>query len=235
MIKIAAFFLIGLALICPAHSEPFSVRCTDPNNQPPDYYATFDLEAKKLVFESPIRNIFRGEIESANNQLIAFWIKPSIYKFDLVFDQRNTKMIFPGFLTSRETRPELNHVCQIVPVRTVLAVFDSITRSWANYRNLGDPVQPYSFRCTGRAAYTYVTLDRLTKKVLMEIQAGSSFPGEIETIEGHRVAFLIHVGSTAKHGYILDDEAKTLTWPNDGTNSSTYPCTEIKVRTLGRI
>ena len=233
MLRMAAFFLLGLALIGRAQAEPFSVRCTDPNNQPPTYFATFDLDAKRVVFETPIGNIFRGDIEQADDQRIDFSIKPSIYKIGLVFDRRASKMVFPGFLTPLEIRPELVHACQFVPVRTVLAIFDNITKSWPNYTNLGGPVQPTSFRCSGRAAYTYVTFDRLTKKVLMEIQQGSSFPGEIETIEGHRVTFSIHVGSTLRRGYVWDDEAKTLTWPLAGAASpDIYPCTEIKVRTL---
>jgi hypothetical protein len=232
MIKIAAFFLFGLAFICPAHSERFSVRCTDPNNRPPEYFATFDLESKAMVFESPIRNILRGEIESSDEQRIDFWVKPSIYKIGLVFDRRSARMIFPGFLTALETRPELIHACQLVPVRTALAILDNITKTWANYKDLGEPMQPSSFRCTGNGAYIYVTLDRPTKKILMEIQNGSPYPGEIETIEGHRVMFLIHVGSTTKHGYILDDEAKMLTWQNDGGGQSINPCIEIKLRTL---
>jgi hypothetical protein len=238
MIRIAAAVALGLVLVSPAHSEQVSVRCTETPQQRPDfafYFATFDVETKKLIFETTLGGTFRGELTSVDDERIEFWIKVIINKMHLVFDRRRNQMIFPGFPASVLQR-ELVHPCQFVPVRTVLARYDNMRSSSPSPKFADPPQQPQSLRCIDQGHTNFLTFDRATKKVILEIGQGATYWGEIQGDAGHRIALSINDG-TKDRDLTWDDQSQTLTWEAlRGAAASgpmrVNPCVEIKTRTL---
>ena len=226
---------LGLALVigggCPAHSEPVSVRCVDPK-QPRPYFVTFDFASKKIVFESPLGNIGPGEITFANGDRAELTIKLGIGKIDAVFYPSRNQMIWPGF-PANEIRPTLSHVCAPAPGRTMLVMYDNLdmTRS-----NLAEPVEPYSLSCTDLNQPYFFTLDRQSKKVVMEGLYGATvFSGSIENVNGRRTAFSVGKGPSV-FALVWDEEAGTITWqgvPNDKSRpTKVNQCTRVKARSI---
>jgi hypothetical protein len=85
-----------------------SIQCADADNRAArPYFVTFDLEAKRLVFESTTTSRHSGEIRSASNDRIEFSINVDYGKIDLVWQRQTNKMVWAGigdgiiFLTVR--------------------------------------------------------------------------------------------------------------------------------------
>lgn len=174
--------LLGLALICflmltsdrAAASDLFSVRCE--GGAPVRlYFATFDVDAKAVVFETPPINVetnfginaYSGEINSTNNGKFEFVVRIGPGRLDLIFDRNQKTMTWQG-LEDPTFRPTLVHKCTVTPPRSILSfrVRDSIQH-------------PISVRCED-AGYMYFTMDTTSKQALFERgEEARGFRGEV--------------------------------------------------------
>ncbi|MGC0389429.1 MULTISPECIES: hypothetical protein [Bradyrhizobium] len=162
--------LLGLALICflmptsdrAAASDLFSVRCEGGAPVRP-YFATFDIDAKAVVFETPPIdvetnfgiNVHSGEIISTNDGKIEFILHVRPGRIDLIFDRNRKTMTWPGF-DDPTFRPTLTHQCTVTPPRSILSF------------RVREPIQhPISVRCED-AGYMYFTMDAASKQALFE-------------------------------------------------------------------
>ncbi|WP_454643493.1 hypothetical protein [Bradyrhizobium liaoningense] len=99
--------LLGLALICflmltsdrAAASDLFSVRCEGGAPVRP-YFATFDIDTKAVVFETPPIdvetnfgiNVYSGKIISTNDGKIEFMLRVRQGRIDPIFDRNQKTM-----------------------------------------------------------------------------------------------------------------------------------------------
>lgn len=174
--------LLGLALICflmltsdrAAASDLFSVRCE--GGAPVRlYFATFDVDAKAVVFETPPINVetnfginaYSGEINSTNNGKFEFVVRIGPGRLDLIFDRNQKTMTWQG-LEDPTFRPTLVHKCTVTPPRSILSF------------RVRDSVQhPISVRCED-AGYMYFTMDTTSKQALFERgEEARGFRGEV--------------------------------------------------------
>ncbi|AMA60375.1 hypothetical protein [Bradyrhizobium sp. CCGE-LA001] len=172
----------GLALIAfltltpdyAAAAELFSVRCEGGVPARP-YFATFDVDAKTIVFETPPINIETNfginahseEIISATDGKIEFMLRVRPGRIDLIFDRNKKTMTWPGF-DDPTFRPTLTHQCTVTPPRSILSF-------WVR-----DPtLNPISVRCEHTGA-VYFTMDATSKTALYERgREGRGFRGEV--------------------------------------------------------
>ncbi|KYG97399.1 hypothetical protein [Bradyrhizobium sp. DOA1] len=185
----------GLALIAfltltpdyAAAAELSSVRCEGGVPGRP-YFATFDVDAKTIVFETPPINIdtnfginaHSGEIISATDGKIEFMLRVYPGKIDLIFDRIKKTMTWPGF-DDPTFRPTLTHQCTITPPRSILSF------------RVRDPIQhPISVRCED-AGYMYFTMDVASKQALFERgQEARGFRGEVTDASQDEVMLLMN-------------------------------------------
>ncbi len=150
--------LLGLALICflmptsdrAAASDLFSVRCEGGAPVRP-YFATFDIDAKAVVFETPPIdvetnfgiNVHSGEIISTNDGKIEFILHVRPGRIDLIFDRNRKTMTWPGF-DDPTFRPTLTHQCTVTPPRSILSF------------RVREPIQhPISVRCEDAGVHVF--------------------------------------------------------------------------------
>jgi hypothetical protein len=203
MSRLAAIALIAATTGSAAAAEPFSMRCADGKASRP-YFATFDPQTGRLVFESTTRSLHAGDIRSAVDDRIAFSIKVDYGAIELVLERQNNKMIWAG-IAGDAFRPLLVHPCAAVEPRTLLAVFaDPMVDASAGAR-------PFSLRCTDLGQPYFVTLDRHTKKVVFEgIQGGGIYPGDIQTDSDTRIEFSVAAGRPTRFEFVWDRRDATL-------------------------
>ena len=217
-----ALFFLGLGSA--AGAEPVSVRCAD-DKAPKPYFATFDLDAKRVVFESTIRNFHVGQIRSASGDEVEFSIRGNFGKIDLIWERQKSRMLWAG-LSTDPIRPYLFHRCATVEARTVLALYDDLTP------NSGAGARPFSLRCAPLNFLTaFFTMDRETRKVVMfSLEGGSVYPGEIQSASEHHIEF--SVGIAPKFDLVWDSSAGTVTWkgvPNDSSRpTKVHQCTQVQ-------
>jgi hypothetical protein len=218
-----ALFLLGLGSV--AEAEPVSIRCAD-EKAPNPYFATFDLDTKRVVFESPLRGFYVGEIRNTADDEIGFSIKGNYGKIDLVWERQNNRMFWAG-LSTDPIRPFLVHRCATVDARTLLALYDGLTP------NSGAGSRPFSLRCATDSNFltAFFTMDRETKKVAaLSLEGGSVYPGEIQTASEHRIEFF--VGKDPKFDLVWDSHEGTVTWkgiPNESSRPTrVHQCKQVQ-------
>jgi hypothetical protein len=223
-----AIVLVAMTASSAAAAEPVSIQCADADNRAArPYFVTFDFEAKRLVFQSNSTRPSSGEIRSASNDRIEFSINGDYGKIDLVWDLRTNKMVWAGL---GEIRPLLAHPCVAAEPRTLLSVFDRTTNARAGAR-------PFSLRCTGDSGTYFFTLDRETKKVVLEgLHGGGLYPGDIQSADEHRIEFLLTTGNTPRFDLAWDIRDGTVTWqgvPGDISRPTTInQCVEVEARSI---
>jgi hypothetical protein len=227
---ILSLLVLVSAFISGARAEPTSIRCADEfNNQA--HFFTYDLQARRLMFESPVGNIHPGEILADNDEKLEFVIH-AIGKILLSYDRKREVVYWPG-LFALELRKEASHYrCTTVPDRTVLAQFSQSPGNTDLRRQ--DPNDVFSLRCIGPGADHYFTFDRSSKVVVFEVQNDAISSGEITSISDNDVKFTI--GSRDRYNLIWHEKAQILTIlgvPPDRTRvTQTEECTPIKARSV---
>ena len=146
-----------------AHAtELFSVRCEGGVPVRP-YFATFDVDAKTVVLETPAAsvetnfgiNTYSGEIYSSEGGKIELLLSVVPGKLGLIFDRNQKTMTWPG-IGDATFRPTLTHQCAITLPRSILSF------------RVRDPIQhPITVRCED-AEYMYFTMDAASKQALFE-------------------------------------------------------------------
>jgi len=169
-------FLV-LTLDHAAAAELFSVRCEGGVPVRP-YFATFDIDAKAVVFETPPAsvetdfgiNAYSGEVVSTEDEKIEFILSVRPGRLDLTYDRNQRTMTWPG-IGDATFRPTLIHRCTIIPPRSILSF------------RVRDPIQrPISVRCEN-AGYMYFTMDAASKQALFERgKEGRGYRGEVTDV-----------------------------------------------------
>lgn len=139
------------------------------------YFATFDVDAKTVVLETPPANVeanfginaYSGEIISSEGGKVEVLLFAVPGRLGLIFDRNRKTITWPG-IGDATFRPTLIHQCAIIPPRSTLSF------------RVREPIQhPITVRCEG-VEYVYFTMDAVSKRALYERdKGGRSFPGEV--------------------------------------------------------
>lgn len=180
LIILGAIFLLPTSDHAAAAAGSFSVRCEGGTPVRP-YFATFDIDARAVVFETPAErvdtysnmNVRPGEITSTghgDDGKIEFVVRGFDGKIELIFDPRQKTMTWPG-VGDPSFRPTLIHRCTITPPRSILSF------------RIREPVlYPLSVRCED-AGYMYFTMDAASKQAVFERgKEAGLFHGDVTSV-----------------------------------------------------
>jgi hypothetical protein len=217
-----------------ATASEFSVRCEGGTPSRP-YFATFDTDTKKIVFESApsdVRtydgsNVFAGEIDGQDDPSgkIEFTLdlsRLSRGKLSLILDVKSKSMFWPGLDDS--FRPTLRHSCAVTPPRSILS-----------FRSPVPVVHPLTVRCED-TGYAYFTMDVESKRAVFERGGqGSLYEGQVISAHDDDINLLMQ----------FDGHPRQVTWtkgnqtitiegvPGDSQRPrKTAQCQEIAPRTM---
>jgi hypothetical protein len=171
--SISLLFLVTM-LNCAHATELFSVRCEGGVPARP-YFATFDVDAKIVVLETPPANIetnfgvntYSGEIVSSEGGKVEVLLSLLPGRMSLIFDRNQRTMTWPG-IGDATFRPTMIHHCAITSPRSILSF------------RVRDPIQhPITVRCED-AEYMYFTMDAASRQALFERgKEGRTYRGEV--------------------------------------------------------
>jgi hypothetical protein len=210
----------------------FSVRCEGGKPLRP-YFATFDTDARRVVFESAPSdvvnyvgsNVFAGDINGVGfqrDERIGFSLWVPSGTLSLVLDLRTGTMIWPGL--DDLFRPTLKHPCSKTAPRSILSFRSPVAI------NL-----PITVRCQD-TGYGYFTIDVESKRAIFDRGGGGSlYEGEVTSSRGDEIDLLMQFGGHARK-VRWSSSSKTLTMGGIAGDkerpTTTKHCEEIAPRTM---
>lgn len=204
--------LLFLALVCPtwANAEPMSVGC-DGNyfSKPQPYFMTFDIERRHFVFERAGGNIITGEIISVDDEQLDLSLRGIGGRILLSFYRKRNIMNWPGLPEGELGRFAMHHTCTAVAGRTMLSTFYQPEQFDPKRR---DPVDAFSLTCPGNTGPYFITMDRVTKTVVLETEHSSGgFSGNITGMSDGIIKFTFGRGPSDQHDALWDEGGRSLT------------------------
>jgi hypothetical protein len=224
--------LLALTLNDVTAGELFSVRCEGGVPVRP-YFATFDIDAKAVVFETPPANVETysginvraGDITSTgdgSNGKIGFMLRVLPGRLDLIFDRAQRTMTWPG-IDDGNFRPTLIHKCTVTPPRSILSF------------RVRDPIlHPISVRCEHTGA-VYFTMDAASKQALFERgREGRMYGGEVTDVSQDEIKLLMNFD--VPRNVVWNETRQTITIEGiegDASRPRTVmQCQEVTPRTM---
>jgi hypothetical protein len=205
-------FLLFMASACPmpAEAEPMSVRCDGQYfREPQPYFVTFDIEKSRFVFERAGGNIVTGEIISANDEQLDLSLRGAGGRILLSFNRKRNIVTWPGLPAGELGRFAMHHTCTGVTGRTMLSTFYQPEQFDPKRR---DPIDAFSLSCPGNTGPFFITMDRVTKTVVVENEhssGGSS--GNITSMKDGVIKFTFGPGPTSQTEAVWDEGIRSLT------------------------
>lgn len=235
MVMRLQILLIGILLACvvPAKAGPTSIHCDGKfylQQQP--YFVTYDLETNYVMWERAGGNIVTGEIIAISGAQLEFSLRANGGRILLFFNRERKEITWPGMPADELGRPYLRHPCTEVTGRTMLSAFWQSEPFDPKRRNA---VDAFSLTCQGDTGLFFITLDRVTKSVVVEAEGGSSsFAGNITGIDDGVIKFTYGMGRS--HDARWDERSQSLTFidfPDDPARSPRMKrCTVTKPRSI---
>ncbi|ALK08427.1 hypothetical protein [Blastochloris viridis] len=215
-----------------AAADVFSVRCEGGAPSVP-YFATFDIDAKAVVFETPPLSIesysgigvHAGEITSMGDGAdgkIEFMLRAFRGRIDLIFDRIQNTMFWPGF-DSAQFRPQLIHQCTVTPPRSILS-----------FRVREPILNPVSVRCE-YTGYMYFTMDAASKQALFERgREGRMFEGEVTDADQDEITLSMNFEVPRKVVWSKSRQTITIEGIEGDANRprTVMQCQEVAPRTM---
>jgi hypothetical protein len=223
--------LLVFAVICPtgADAEPISFRCDGQyfsKLQP--YFMTFDVEKRHFIFERDGGNIITGEITSVNDDHLDLSLRGQGGRILLTFERKLNRMIWPGMPAGELGRSEMDHICAAVTSRTMLSTFYKDEQFDPRRR---DPVNAFSLSCPGNTGLFFITMDHVTKSVVVEYEHSSGIrSGDITGESDGIIKFSFGRGPSDQHDALWDEGKRSLTLLGKGDNPA-WP-TQVKECTV---
>ena len=220
---VMAWFTL-IAAASAARADPVSIRCTAGQDKDA-YFVTYDVQTSRFIFEKRDGVLTIGEIAGATDQRLQLRLKAKAGPVPLVFDRPAKVMQWPGI--AKIGLPTLTHSCMTTADRTVLSL---IAGPYQLQRRT--PVDAFSIRCHGAALDFFITMDRSTKAVLMETEAGTSFSGEIDGGDGVRMRFAVGAAGKTVFSGTWDEQAQQLTENDPSHPPHSQRCIAEKARSI---
>jgi hypothetical protein len=93
--NLSALIFMVFASAPAVHAEPTSIRCAEAYGREP-YFVTYELEANRLVLETPIDgNFVRGEIVFANEERLELSLRAQGGKILVYYDRKDKIIRWP--------------------------------------------------------------------------------------------------------------------------------------------
>jgi hypothetical protein len=201
-----------LALACPmrAEAEPASVRCDGKYFQEQQtYFVTYDIEKGHFIFERAGGNNISGEIISANDEQLNLSLRGDGGRILLSYNRTRNMMIWPGLPAGELGRSLLQHRCTAVTGRTMLSTYYQMELFDPKLR---DPIDAFSITCPGNHYSFFITLDRVTKAVVLETEgAARLMSGNITDINDGVIKFNFGRDTSDLHDALWDERNHSLT------------------------
>lgn len=234
MRHVALALFMFLASAPRSEAAPTSIRCEGKYYQQQQaYFVTYDLEAAHFVLENPGRNILPGEIVGVSDAQLDLSLRADGGRILLSFNRPRNVMTWPGMPAQEMGRALLQHVCTVVPGRTMLSAFRQPEQF--DLKRL-DSINAFSITCPGQYSPYFVTLDRSTKTVVLETQAADEImSGNITAADDGSIIFGV-AGRSGQFDLMWDERKKMLTWigvpdvPSRPTTS--HECTVTAPRSI---
>jgi hypothetical protein len=189
-----------------AAAEPTSIRCDGKYyQQQQPYFVTYDLKTNHFVYERVGGNIVTGEITAATDAQLDFSLRATGGRILFLFDRQRNVMTWPGMPDGELGRPALRHACTEVSGRTMLSTF------WPSEQFDPKPreaVDAFSLTCPGQIKPFFITLDRVTKSVIMETEGSMLLSGNITSIDDGVIRFTF---PSAQIDVLWDERTLSLT------------------------
>ena len=224
-----------MILACPvqAEAEPTSIRCEGQYyQQQQPYFVTYDLETSHFVFERPGGNKLPGEIVTVNDAQLDLSLSADGGRILLSFNRKRNVMTWPGMPAHELGRPLLQHACAEVTGRTMLSAFWQ--QEQFDPKRL-DPVDAFSLTCAGQYGPYFVTLDRVTKIVVLETYAAESMSGGTTGADDGAIRFAV-TGRSGQFDLVWDEGKRLLTWigvaDNPARPTTIHECIVTKPRSI---
>lgn len=143
-------------------------------------------------------------------------------------------MTWPGMPAGELGRNLLQHTCTEVTGRTVLSMFWQPEQFDPKRR---DPVDAFSLSCRGNTGLYFITLDRVTKSVVVETEHFASvIAGDITGMDDGVIKFRFGSGPSDPHDALWDERNRSLTFIGIAGDSSrpttVHECTVTKPRSI---
>jgi hypothetical protein len=204
--------LLFFAVIFPtgAYAEPISFRCDGQYfREPQPYFMTFDIEKRHFVFERAGGNLIPGEIASVSDELLDLSLRGVGGRILLSFERKRNLMRWPGMPAGELGRFEMHHICTAVVGRTVLSMFYKDEQFDPKRR---DPLDAFSLSCPGNTGLYFITMDRVTKSVVVETEHFSGLiSGDITGVSDGIIKFSFGRGPSDQHDALWDEGKRSLT------------------------
>ena len=225
-----------MVLACPvqAEAEPTSIRCDGQYyQQQQPYFVTYDLETNHFVFERPGGNKLPGEIIAVSDAQLDLSLRADGGSILLSLNRKRNVMTWPGMPAHELGRPLLQHACTTVSGRTMLSTF---YQSEPFDPKRLDPVDAFSLTCTGQLGAYFVTLDRVTKLVVLETYAAAQImSGNITGADDGTVRFAA-AGLSGQFDLVWDERKRLLSWigvvDNPARPTTIHECVVTKPRSI---
>jgi hypothetical protein len=229
--------ILVFAVICPtgADAEPMSFRCDAQYfNKLQPYFMTFDIEKHHFMFERAGGNIISGEITSVNDELLDLSLRGSGGRILLSFERKLNLMRWPGMPAGELGRIEMRHICTAVTSRTVLSMFYKGEQFDPKRR---DPVDAFSLSCPGNYGLFFITMDHVTKSVVVEWEESSGVSsGDITGESDGIIKFSFGPGPSDQHDALWDEGKRSLTFLGKADNPArptrVKECTVTELRSI---
>ena len=206
-----AAILLFLAFACAmqAEAEPISVRCDGKYyQQQQPYFVTYDFETNHFVFERVGGNIVTGEIIAANDAQLDFSLRATGGRILFSFDRQRKVMTWPGMPAGELGKPLLEHACAEVAGRTMLSTFWQSEQFDPGRR---DPLDAFSLTCPGNTGSFFITMDRVTKTVVVETEHASRIlSGSITDSDDGVIKFTFGMGPSDPHNGLWNERNRSL-------------------------
>ena len=128
---------------------------------------TFDIENRHFLFERAAGNTIPGDITSVSDELLDLSLRGVGGRILLSFERKRNLMRWPGMPAGELGRFEMDHICTAAAGRTVLSMFYKDEQFDPKRR---DPVDAFSLSCPGNTGLFFITMDRVTKSVVVETE-----------------------------------------------------------------
>jgi len=229
MRRLALLICIVLACTMQAEAGPLSISCDGKfylQQQP--YFVTYDLQTNHFVWERAGGNIVTGEIIATSEAQLELSLRASGGRILLFFDRKRNEMTWPGMPDNELGRPFQKHACTEVTGRTMLSAFWQSEPFDPKRR---EPVDAFSLTCPGNTGPFFITLDRVTRSVVVETEGQSRiFPGNITGINSGVINFTYGMGPLDPHDVRWDEQSQSLTFADRPTHGR--QCTVTRARSI---
>lgn len=163
---------------------------------------TFDIEKSHFVFERAGGNIITGEIISATDEQLDLSLRGAGGRILLSYNRNRNVVTWPGLPAGELGRFAMHHTCIGVAGRTMLSTFYQPEQ----FDPKTSRPNRFSLSCPGNTGPFFITMDRVTKTVVVENEHSSGGSScNITSIKDGVIKLTFGPGPTSQTETVCDE------------------------------